>query len=186
MEVLDILDYYHPPNHYRKLLKKFTNYIRDGDAEAADAVRNEMAEAIGIIYSSKSKKIGKVEVTIPVTEFREVDFVEFLHHSFTTICVGENVAMYNFNAHRYEFVLESVYLSFFKQILDEVDSSVWNAKDEKSVAIRFIRDIPTRFNGWEIPPGKVVFNNGVLDVLKMQFEEGTHPEVYNFHCTTNK
>lgn len=183
MQKYDIVNYYHPHNYFQKLCKKYEKFIDDDDQVNAEPVHDKLAKAIGIVYTTKTKKVGKIDVEIPVTEFVETDFVMHLQQSFTVICVGENVAFYNYAAHHYEIVRESVYLSFFKQILDYVDASVWEPKREKNIAIRFIRDIQTRFTSWEIPEGKVVFNNGVLDVLSMEFETGDHPEIYNFHCT---
>lgn len=183
MQEFKIKDFYRRPKKMQQLLDRYDNLIQTGDMDGAEEVFYKIAELVGVIFTTTSKKIGKNFVDIPVMEFDEISFSAYLHKSFTVIAVGDSVAFYNYNMHRYEFLKESVFLAFFKEILDEIDEGVWKVKLEKDVAIRFQRDIKTRLSGWEIPEGKVVFTNGVLDVRDMSFDKGDHPEIFTFHCT---
>lgn len=183
MQVYEKDNFYRKPHKIQKLLTKFDNLIRAGDKDGAAEVKDKIAEYVGIVYTTSSKKVGKNVVQVPVTEFDEVVFSSYLHSAFTSITVGESIAFYNYSSHRYEFLNDNVYLSFFKEILDSIDAEVWNPRREKSFAVRFQRDIKTKLDRYEVPEGKVVFTNGILDVRDMSFQAGDHPEVITFHCT---
>ena len=116
----------------------YEQLLASGDEEKADEFRQKAAELVGIVYTTEEKKVDKETVEIPVTRFDSVDYVWFLHNSFETIGVSDNIAMYNFTEHHYDFVTADVYLSFFKQILDMLDVKVWRQKREQEYATKEI------------------------------------------------
>lgn len=176
-------DYFRPCSKFKKYYKMYEQLLASGDEEKAEEFRQKAAELVGIVYTTEEKKVDKETVEVPVTRFDSVDCVWFLHNSFETIGVSDNIAMYNFTEHHYDFVTADVYLSFFKQILDMLDVKVWRQKREQEYAKRFLRDVPNRYGTWQVPEAKIVFKNGVLDVDKDEFYPGVDPGIINFHCT---
>ena len=182
MQEYSVNDYFRPNKKYVKYLNQYHEAIDNDDEEQEEKFRDKLAEMIGIIYTTKTKKIEGQEVEIPFTDFDSCQFVDFLHQSFKVISLSDNIAMYNYKEHHYDFLSASVYLSFFKEILDEIDIRVWGMQREKEYEKRFIRCIPKRFGNWQIPEGKIVFTNGILDIDTDVFFEGDNPDIINFHC----
>ena len=63
----------------------------------------------------------------------DMKFVEYILAVFFVICINGSIAFYNFSAHKYEYVMEADYLTFFKTLLDEVDKRLWNSKLEGTI-----------------------------------------------------
>ena len=183
MKHYEFLDYYCPPKAFKTYFKRYKKMCNAGDTDKAQVYFEKAANLIGIAYTTEERKIGGNMVEVPVTKFDSVQFVDFLHNAFKVISVAGNIALYNYSEHRYDFVKEDVYLSFFKQILDGIDIAVWGTKREKEYAKRFLRDVPKQYAAWQVPYGKIVFTNGVLDVIEDKFYPGDDSSIINFHCT---
>lgn len=183
MKRLELADYFRPPTTYKKHLRNYLNAKKNGDKDKASEYLEKLAEDIGITYTTKTKKIDGKDVEVPYTEFDSYTFIDFLHRAFKVISISGNISFYNYTEHHYDFVAESVYLTFFKQILDEIDIDVWRQNREKEYAKRFIRCISRHYSNWEIPKGKIVFNNGVLDIITDEFIPGDNTDIINFHST---
>lgn len=183
MKTMMLEDYFRPLSVFEKSLQRYWKAIKCSDEATADKYLEKAAATIGITYVTKTKKIDGQEVEVPYTDFDSYQFVEFLHQSFVVISVSGNVAFYNFSEHHYDFVAESVFLSFFKQIIDKIDIRVWGQNREKEYVKRFLRCISRHLDNWQIPEGKIVFPNGVFDVNTGEFQFGDNPDIINFHCT---
>lgn len=183
MKEYSLNDYFRPNKKYIKCFNQYLKATENDDYEMEEEYRIKLAEMLGITYTTKTKKIEGQEVEIPVTNFDSCEFVDCLHQTFKVISISDNVSMYNYTEHHYDFLSETVYLGFFKEILDMVDARIWTQNREKEYAKRFIRCIQKRFGNWQIPEGKIVFTNGVLDIDTDEFINGDNPDIINFHCT---
>lgn len=183
MKHLKLKEFFKPPVSFEKALQRLEKALDAGDEQKVKKYLEKAAGAVGITYMTKTKKIEGQEVEIPYTDFNSLQFVDFLHKSFVVISMAGNVAFYNYEAHEYDFVSEAVYLSFFKQILDMVDVHVWGQNREKEYAKRFLRCISLHLANWQIPEGKIVFTNGVLDIDTDEFYPGDNTDIINFHST---
>lgn len=113
----------------------------------------------------------------------DMKFVEYILAVFFVICINGSIAFYNFSAHKYEYVMEADYLTFFKTLLDEVDKRLWNSKLEGKYKGRFKREIQTRLREWSIPDGWIIFDNGCFNIKDGNFIKGDFPGIYNFNNT---
>lgn len=114
----------------------------------------------------------------------EKAFVKYLLSLFCVIYISGMIAFYNWRFHIYEFIDEPIYLSFFKEILDEMSPSLWSTQLESKLKVRFKREIKVKLKEFQIPTDFVVFSNGAFRLSDGKFQEGDHPsEIFNTCCT---
>lgn len=113
----------------------------------------------------------------------ETDFVKYIFSTFSVIRIADSIAFYNYAKRKYKPLSKSVYLHFFKQLLDEIDISLWSTKLEARYASRFIRDISTHLSEWSVPKHILVFDNGIYNVATRKFKQGIFPDIYNFESS---
>ena len=101
MQEYSVNDYFRPNKKYVKYLNQYHEAIDNDDEEQEEKFRDKLAEMIGIIYTTKTKKIEGQEVEIPFTDFDSCQFVDFLHQAFKVISLSDNIAMYNYKEHHY-------------------------------------------------------------------------------------
>ncbi len=163
-------DYYRPSPNEQTLLKKYKTL----------ADQNQKASIMQQIQSLRGLYTDKNGILCVSPR----DFVLYLLASFKVLVIADSVAFYNWNKHEYEYLSESVYLSFFKKILDQVGNSVWCGQLEGAYKKRFLRDIKVSLREQVVPEGIVVFNNGYLEVDTGVFSQGDYPDkIFNFSCT---
>ena len=110
-------------------------------------------------------------------------FVTYILEAFIMLYINGSIAFYNFSTHMYEYLEEPEIMAFFKNILDEVDPSLWNTKVEGRYKARFKREISPRLREWSIPKDWVVFRNGCFNIVDGKFYPGDHPGIHSFNNT---
>lgn len=113
----------------------------------------------------------------------DINFVNYILNAFAMISVNGSVAFYNYTNHKYEYISESDYLSFFKSLLDEIDRKLWSPKLEGRYRSRFKREIQPRLREWSIPYGWIIFDNGCFNTEEGMFYHGDFPGIHSFSNT---
>ena len=109
-------------------------------------------------------------------------FVQYLHEVFKVVEISGVLYFYNWNLHYYEEVLDKIYLRFFLQILEKMDSSLWTADVEGYYHLLFKRNIKNSLKSVEMPTDCINVMNGVYFLKSDEFVEGDHPEKFFTYC----
>ena len=162
-------DFFHMPQREEELFKQL---LKEKDKEKKENLISQIHSIRGI-YTNEE---GLLSVN-------ELKFVSYLLETFSLISINGNVAFYNYSKHKYEYINEQEYLSFFKSILDEVDCRLWSLKLEGRYKSRFRRELNPRLREWSIPENWIVFDNGCFNTAEGVFYHGDYPGIYNFNNT---
>lgn len=162
-------DYFHP---LEKEIRLCDEMVKETDEEKQKELLGRINSMRGIFTDEDGEQYVSESV-----------FVKYIMESFSMLSISGTVAFYNYNKHMYEYIGENEYLSFFKYLLDEVNTRLWCTKLEAKYRARFKRDIQPRLREWSIPCGWVSFENGCLNVEDGKFYSGDHPGIHNFNNT---
>lgn len=132
----------------------------------------------------RNKQRGATKASDGKVTLNDVKFVAYLHKVFCSVYIGGSIGFYNWNLHRYEFLDAPVYMGFFKELLDDINKSLWNRGRESNIKQRFERDITIKLKEFVIPEDYIVFSNGVFKLSSNKFIKGDQPrKVINTCCT---
>lgn len=130
--------------------------------------RKEQEKNRGIIFNSKTKTIDSNV------------FSEYLLKRFSIIIMTGKMAVYNHKFGKYIYVPEEDIKSFFYNVIEEYDSSVWTLNNEKA----YFTEVQRRAKSYRtfiIPKDTLVFLNGTLNISENKFYPDVHdPKIINF------
>lgn len=169
MESIVFNDYYKMPQKESDLFKQLMN-------EPDDDKQKDIIRLLHSVRGISENEEGKFSVN-------DMKFVSYIFEAFALFYIKGSVAFYNYSTHKYEYIEEPEYMTFFKVLLDEVSSSIWNPKLEGKYKARFKREINPRLKEWSIPAGWVSFSNGVFNIEDGLFYPGDHPGIHSFNNT---
>lgn len=162
-------DFYKMPTREVELFQKLAN---EQDEDCKRGIIQQIHSLRGI-YEKDDGTYG----------VNEASFVRYILEAFSMLYINGSIAFYNFCAHKYEYIGEPEYMAFFKNILDEIDTSLWNSKLEGKYKTRFKREISPRLREWSIPKDWVIFHNGCFNIADGVFYPGDHPGIHSFNNT---
>lgn len=161
-------DYYRMPLKEQLLFQKL-------EAETDETGRDNLISQIHALRGIYRNEEGGLSVS-------DISFVSYLLEAFSMLSIKGNIAFYNYTYHKYQYIDEPDFLTFFKNLLDEVDRRLWNAKLEGRYKSRFKRELYPRLREWSTPRW-VVFDNGCFNIAEGMFYSGDYPGIHNFNNT---
>lgn len=162
-------DFYKMPTKEVDLFQKLAN---EQDEDLKSGIIRQIHSLRGI-YEKDDGTYGVNDAT----------FVKYILEAFCMLYISGSIAFYNFNTHTYEYIEEPEYMAFFKNLLDEVDASLWHSKLEGRYKARFKREISPRLREWSTPKDWVAFRNGCFNITDGEFYPGDHPGIHSFNNT---
>lgn len=170
MDKYNIKDFRHIGGYESTLIQKYK-------AATGSSKRDAMFDLFNYrgIYEKEADSGSKLAIN-------SKKFDKYLHSIFRVVEVSGSLHFYNWSLHHYEEIPDYIYLRFFKEVLDSMCQSLWNASDEGVYHLLFKRNIKVSLKNADVPLDCINLKNGVYYLKTDAFVFGDDPDKFFTYC----